>query len=75
MRMQSNTERQLQEKNNDEVCQWIAGFNDERGLGFRLLGQHELQRRLRRPDVIRSSIAIGISIVAVLLSIIFHVIK
>jgi len=21
------TERQLREKNNEEVCQWIAGFN------------------------------------------------
>jgi hypothetical protein len=27
MRPQSNTERQLREKNNEEVCQWIAGFN------------------------------------------------
>ena len=69
MRTQSKTERELREKNNEELCQWIAGFNDERGIGFRLLGQHELQRRLRRPDAIRSWIAVAISLVALLFSI------
>jgi hypothetical protein len=72
MREQSKTERELREKNNEEVCQWIAGFNDDRGIGYRLLGQHELQRRLRRPDSIRSWIAIGISLIALGVSILFR---
>lgn len=73
MKPQSDTERELRKKTNEEVCQWIAGFNDDRGIGFRLLGQHELQRRLRQPDAIRSWVAIGISILALLISIFLHV--
>jgi hypothetical protein len=65
----------LRKKTDEELCQWIAGWNDQRGLGYRLLGQHELQRRLRRPDAIRSWIAIVISILAVALSVIFRFIK
>ena len=72
MKPQSDTERMLRQKTTEEVCQWIAGFNDERGIGFRLLGQHELQRRLRRPDAIRSWIAIFISVAALLISIFLH---
>jgi hypothetical protein len=68
----SDTERQLREKNNEELCKWIYGFNDDRGGGFRLLGRHELERRLRRPDAIRSWIAIGISLTALVLSILLH---
>jgi hypothetical protein len=66
---------QLRKKTNEELCQWIAGWNDHRGIGYRLLGQHELQRRLRQPDAIRSWIAIGISILAVALSVVLHFIK
>jgi hypothetical protein len=66
---------QLRKKSDEELCQWIAGWNDQRGIGHRLLGQHELQRRLRQPDAIRSWIAIGISILAVILSVILRFIK
>ncbi len=72
MKAQSDTERKLREMANEDVCKWIAGFNDEKGLGFRLLGHHELQRRLRRSDAIRSWIAIGISVTALLISIWLH---
>ena len=58
----------LREMSDEQLCKWIAGHNEANGLGYRLLGQHELQRRLRQPDAVRSWIAIGISIVAVLLS-------
>jgi hypothetical protein len=73
MKRESDIGRQLRDKTNEEVCQWIAGFNDEKGLGFRLLGHHELQRRLRQPDAMRSWIAIGISVIALLISIFLHV--
>lgn len=65
----------LREKTDEELCEWIAGHNDQRGIGYRLLGQHELERRLRRPDAMRSWVAIGISISAVVLSIVFHFVK
>ena len=66
---------QLRKKTNEELCEWIAGWKDDSSRGHRLLGQHELQRRLRQPDVIRSWVAIGISILAVLLSVIFRFVK
>jgi hypothetical protein len=72
MKAQSDTERKLRGMTNEDVCKWIAGFNDDKGLGFRLLGHHELQRRLRQPDAIRSWIAIAISITALLISICLH---
>lgn len=65
----------LRQKTDEELCQWIAGWNDRGGLGYRLLGQHELQRRLRQPDTIRSWIALGISVVALVLSVVLRVIK
>ena len=65
----------LCEKTNEELCQWIAGWNDGTGRGYRLLGEHELQRRLRRPDAIRSWLAIGISLLAVALSVLFRFMK
>ncbi len=65
----------LRQKTDEELCEWIAGWNDQRGIGHRLLGQHELERRLRRPDAMRSWLAIGISISAVVLSIVFHFVK
>jgi hypothetical protein len=65
----------LKNKTDEELCQWIAGWNDHKGIGYRLLGQHELQRRLRQPDVIRSWIAIGISITALVVSIASKFIK
>jgi hypothetical protein len=68
----SNTERELRQKNNEELCEWIRGFNDDKGAGYRLLGQHELQRRLRQPDAIRSWTAVGISVIALVLSIWLH---
>lgn len=76
MKEKSNQDpHQLRKKTNEELCQWIAGWNDQKGIGHRLLGQHELQRRLRQPDAVRSWIAIGISVFAVLLSLILHFIK
>lgn len=66
---------ELRKKTDEELCQWIAQWNDHRGIGYRLLGQHELDRRLRRPDAIRSWIAIGISVFAVALSVVFHLLK
>ena len=66
---------QLSKKTNEELCQWISGWNDASGRGKRLIGEHELQRRLRQPDAIRSWVAIGISILAVLLSVIFRFMK
>ena len=65
----------LRQKTNEELCNWIAGWNDSSGLGKRLLGQHELQRRLRQPDAVRSWVAIGISTVAVSLSVLLHFFK
>lgn len=62
----------LRDKSNEELCQWISGWNDGKGRGYRLLGEHELQRRLRRPDAVRSWIAIGISVIAVLLSVLLR---
>jgi hypothetical protein len=63
---------QLCEKTDEELCEWIAGWNDGPGRGKRLLGEAEMKRRLRRPDAIRSWIAIGISLLAVALSILFR---
>ena len=65
----------LRKKTDEELCEWIAAYNDQRGIGHRLLGQHELERRLRRPDAMRSWMAIGISVSAVVLSIVFHFVK
>ncbi len=65
----------LRQKSDEELCEWIAGWNDRVGIGKRLLGQHELQRRLRQPDAVRSWVAIGISIFAVLISVVFHFLK
>ena len=65
----------LRQKTDEELCEWIAGWNDQRGIGHRLLGQHELQRRLHRPNAIRSWLAIGISVFAVVLSVVFHFIN
>ena len=62
----------LRQKTDEELCEWIAGWNDQRGIGHRLLGQHELQRRLQRPNAIRSWLAIGISVLAVALSVALH---
>ncbi len=66
---------QLRKMTDEELCQWIAGWNEQRGIGYRLLGQHELQRRLRQADALRSWIAIGISLLAVTLSVVLHSIK
>lgn len=65
----------LRQKTDEELCEWIAGWNDQRGVGHRLLGQHELERRLQRPNAIRSWLAIGISVFAVVLSVVFHFVK
>jgi hypothetical protein len=51
---------------------WIAGWNDQRGIGHRLLGQHELQRRLRQPEAFRSWLALGVSMLALVLTVAFH---
>ncbi len=72
MKKPSKIERELRQKNNEELCEWIRGFNDDKGAGYRLLGQHELQRRLRQPDAIRSWLAIGISIIALIISVWLH---
>ena len=66
---------QLRKMTNEELCKWIAGWNEQSGVGYRLLGQHELQRRLRQADAIRSWIAIVISLLAVALSVVLHFIK
>ena len=65
----------LREKSTEDLCNWIAGWNDIHGRGHRLLGEHELQRRLRRPDAIRSWVAVGISVASVILSVVFHMLK
>lgn len=65
----------LRKKTDEELCEWIASYNDQRGGGHRLLGQHELERRLRRPDAMRSWVAIGISVSAVVLSVVLHFFK
>jgi hypothetical protein len=65
----------LRQKTDEELCEWIVSWNDQRGIGHRLLGQHELERRLQRPNAIRSWLAIGISVFAVVLSIVFHFVK
>jgi hypothetical protein len=62
----------LRSKTDEELCQWIAGWNDHKGIGYRILGQHELERRLRRPDALRSWIAICISILALVVSVSLH---
>jgi len=62
----------LRNKTDEELCDWISGYNDQRGIGNRILGQHELQRRLRQPDAVRSWIAIGISIFALVTSFVLH---
>jgi hypothetical protein len=40
-----------------------------------LLGEHELQRRLRRPDAVRSWLAIAISLFSVLMGLLFQLLK
>lgn len=50
----------LRTKTDEELCEWIAEWNDQRGVGYRILGQHELQRRLKQPEAIRSWLAISI---------------
>lgn len=62
----------LRSKTDEELCQWIAGWNDQKGIGYRILGQHELERRQRRPDALRSWLAIYISIFALIVSIWLH---
>ena len=66
---------QLREKTDEQLCEWIAGWNDSSGRGKRLLGEAELHRRIRRPDAFRSWLAIGISLAAVLLSVLFRLIQ
>ena len=63
---------ELRKKTDKELCEWIAGWNDQRGVGHRLLGQHELQRRLRQPDAFRSWLALGVSTLALVLTVAFH---
>ena len=58
---------QLRQKTDEELCQWIAGWNDTQGAGYRLLGQHELNRRLQQADAVRSWLALGLSLVAIFL--------
>lgn len=58
----------LRKMTDEELCHWIAGWNDRSGIGKRLLGEAELHRRLRRPEALRSWIAIGISLLALLCS-------
>ncbi len=65
----------LRKMTDKELCEWIAGWNDGRGIGNRLLGQHELQRRLQQPDAVRSWLAIGISIFALVASVALHFLK
>jgi len=60
----------LREKSDEDLCKWISGHNQERGLWAHILGQHELNRRARQPDAVRSWIAIGISAFAVVLSLV-----
>ncbi len=65
----------LRKKSDEELCDWIAGWNDHRGIGYRLLGQHELERRLHQPNAFRSWVAIGISVVALVMSVVLHYTK
>jgi hypothetical protein len=58
----------LRTKSTEAVCEWIAGWNEKNGAGKRLIGMQELRRRLSRPEAIRSWIAVGISLVAVLVA-------
>jgi hypothetical protein len=58
----------LRKMTDEEVCRYIGGFNDREGLKHRLIGQHELQRRLQRAEAIRSWIAIIISVVALVMT-------
>jgi len=73
--MNEKPDFKLREKTDAELCDWIGGWNEREGGGKRLLGMHELQRRARQPDAVRSWIAIGISITAVALSVILRFIK
>lgn len=59
----------LRKKSIEEVCEWIAGWNDGPGLGKRLIGETELKRRLSRPEAIRSWIALGIALAALIVAI------
>jgi hypothetical protein len=59
----------LRQKSLEEVCEWIAGWNDGSGLGKRLIGETELKRRISRPEAIRSWIAIGIALAALIVAI------
>jgi hypothetical protein len=70
-----NDRFKLREMDTEQLCNWIAGWNDKAGRGQRLLGEHELQRRLRQPDAVRSWLAIGISIAAFIISVVFHLVK
>jgi hypothetical protein len=63
---------QLRKMTDQELCEWIAGWNDQRGIGHRLLGQHELERRFQQPNAIRSWLAIGISVIVLATTIALH---
>jgi hypothetical protein len=65
----------LRKMTDKELCEWIADWNGEKGIGQRLLGQHELQRRLQRPDAIRSWLAIAISVFGVFVSVALQFLK
>jgi hypothetical protein len=59
----------LRKKTNQELCVWIASWNDDAGRGNRLIGEEELNRRFRSSDAFRSWVAIGISLVALVISV------
>jgi hypothetical protein len=63
----------MRKMSTERLCKYIAGWSGRESEPWALLGRHELERRLRRPDAVRSWIAIVISIVSLLVSVLVTV--
>ncbi len=52
----------------EELCIWIAGYNEitSGGKAMHFLGKCELHRRMENPNALRSWIAIFISVIALI---------
>jgi hypothetical protein len=63
----------LRKMSDSEVAEWTAGWKP--GTTDRILGMAELDRRKNRGNTIRGWIAIGISVLALLVSIVAMFVK
>ncbi|HEY3327305.1 MAG TPA: hypothetical protein VGK14_09040 [Novimethylophilus sp.] len=65
--------KQLKEKSDDELAEYMAGWKPD--TGKYILSEMEFKRRQSRPNEIRGWISLGLSVLAIIISVVALVVK